>query len=54
MPVTSVAKDCTVKSWLALFQTTLGLLLVQALAKQVGGLEEPEVVSPKAAIVVGV
>ena len=37
-----------------MFQTTLGLLLVQALDKQVGGLEEPEVVSPKASIVVGV
>jgi hypothetical protein len=33
---------------------TLGLLLMQVLAKQVGGLEEPEVVSPKGGIVVGV
>ena len=34
--------------------TTLGLLLEQVLAKQVGGLVVPEKVSLKAAIVIGV
>ena len=33
---------------------TLGLLLVQVLAKQVGGFVVPEKESPKAEIVVGV
>ena len=38
---------------MALSHTTLGLLLEQVLAKQVGGLVVPEKVSLKAGIVVG-
>ena len=44
------------KSWLALFQVILKVVLVleQVLAPQVGGLEETEVRSPKAGIAVPV
>jgi len=38
---------------LALSQITFGLSLVHTLGPQVGGLEVPEKVSPKAGIVVG-
>ncbi len=53
VPTTSVARDCTVKSWEALSQTTLGLSLEQVRGPQVGGLVAPEVTSPNAGIVVG-
>ena len=53
VPATSdVCRVCTLKSWLALFQTTLGFVLLQVLAPQVGGLDVAEMVSPKAGIVV--
>jgi hypothetical protein len=53
VPATSYRVFCTVKTWLAEFQNTFGLLLEHTLRPQVGGLVVPEKVSPKAGIVVG-
>lgn len=51
VPTTSVDKGFTVNYWAELTKSTLGLSLMQVLA-HLGGLVVPEVVSPKAGIVV--
>ncbi len=55
VPTTSdTPRDYKVKSCARLSQTTLGWLLLQVLAPQIGGFVVSEVASPKAGIVVAI